>query len=54
MNIFAVGFPFTLLVGFASLYLMTPYFLPVLDRLFLGGIETLVLLLRAMAVTPLR
>jgi flagellar biosynthetic protein FliR len=32
MNIFAVGFPFTLLVGFIALYLMIPYFLPVLDR----------------------
>lgn len=52
MNIFAVGFPFTLLVGFIALYLMIPYFLPVLDRLFTGGIETLVLLLRAFAVSP--
>lgn len=52
MNIFAVGFPFTLLVGFVALYLMFPYFLPVLDRLFTGGIETLVLVLRAFAVSP--
>lgn len=52
MNIFAVGFPFTLLVGFIALYLMIPYFLPVLDRLFTGGIETLVLVLRAFAVSP--
>jgi flagellar biosynthetic protein FliR len=54
MNIFAVGFPFTLLVGFASLYLLVPYFLPILDRLFSGGVETLVLLLRGMAVAPAR
>lgn len=52
MNIFAVGFPFTLLVGFVALYLMFPYFLPVLDRLFTGGIETLVMVLRAFAVSP--
>jgi hypothetical protein len=39
-------------VGFIALYLMIPYFLPVLDRLFTGGIETLVLVLRAFAVSP--
>ena len=54
MNIFAVGFPFILLVGFASLYLLVPYFLPILDRLFSGGVETLVLLLRGMALAPPR
>jgi flagellar biosynthesis protein FliR len=54
MNIFAVGFPFTLLVGFVSLFLMIPYFLPVLEGMFMGGIEHLVRLLRAMAVAPLR
>jgi flagellar biosynthetic protein FliR len=54
MNIFAVGFPFILLIGFASIYLMTPYFLPLLDRMFYTGIETLVLLLRGMATVPVR
>jgi flagellar biosynthetic protein FliR len=54
MNIFAVGFPFTLLVGMASLYLMMPYFFPVLDRWFASGVETIVLLLRAMALPVLR
>ncbi|MFN8772596.1 MAG: flagellar biosynthetic protein FliR [bacterium] len=54
MNIFAVGFPFILLVGFASIYLMIPYFLPILDRLFSVGVETLVLLLRSLAIAPPR
>ncbi|MCE2981733.1 MAG: flagellar biosynthetic protein FliR [Betaproteobacteria bacterium] len=54
MNIFAVGFPFILLVGFASIYLMIPYFLPILDRLFSAGVETLVLLLRSLAIAPPR
>jgi hypothetical protein len=33
---------------------MTPYFLPLLDRMFYTGIETLVLLLRGMATVPVR
>ena len=50
MNIFAVGFPFTLLVGIGSLYLMMPYFFPMLERWLVAGIETIVLLLRALAM----
>lgn len=54
MNIFAVGFPFTLLVGMASLVLLMPYFFPVLERWFATGVETIVLLLRAMAPPVVR
>jgi len=54
MNIFAVGFPFTLLVGMTSLYLLMPYFFPVLDRWFASGVETIVLLLRGMAMPAVR
>jgi len=34
LNIFAVGFPVTLAVGFGILMLALPYFAPVLERLF--------------------
>ena len=54
MNIFAVGFPFILLVGFASIYLIIPYFLPILDRQFSSGVETLVMLLRGLTLAPPR
>ena len=48
MNIFAVGFPFTLLLGMAALYLTLPYFAPLLERIFAGGIEMAVALLRGL------
>jgi len=54
MNIFAVGFPFTLLVGFVSIYLMMPYFFPMLERWFVTGIEGIILLLRALALPVAR
>ncbi len=54
MNIFAVGFPFTLLVGMAALYLTLPYFVPLLERVFTGGIESAVALLRGLAPVPAR
>lgn len=54
MNIFAVGFPFTLLVGMAALYLTLPYFVPLLERLFTSGIESAVALLRGLATAPAR
>ncbi len=50
MNIFAVGFPFTLLVGLVSLYLMLPHFLPLIERWFAAGAETTMQLLRALAL----
>jgi flagellar biosynthesis protein FliR len=50
MNIFGVGFPFTLLVGLVSMYLMLPQFLPVIERWFASGAETTILILRAFAL----
>ena len=41
-------------VGAAAGLSVVPYFLPILDRLFSGGVETLVLLLRGMALSPPR
>lgn len=49
INIFSVGFPFTLLAGFVALYLSMPHFMPVFDRLFASGIEAMVMVLRAFA-----
>jgi flagellar biosynthetic protein FliR len=40
LNIFAVGFPITLAIGFFVLSLSIPYFSPVLDRLTHEGIGT--------------
>lgn len=40
LNLFAVGFPITLAIGFFVLALSMPYFSPVLDRLVQEGIGT--------------
>jgi flagellar biosynthetic protein FliR len=41
LNIFAVGFPITLTVGFASLALTLPYLAPILDHAINEGIDTM-------------
>lgn len=41
LNVFAVGFPITLMVGMAALMLSLPYFIPVLERLVMEGLETM-------------
>ncbi len=41
LNIFAVGFPITLTVGFATLALTLPYLAPMLDRIVNEGLETM-------------
>lgn len=46
LNLFAVGFPITLAIGFFLLALSTPYFVPILDRLTQDGISTAIKLLR--------
>ncbi|MGP1675551.1 MAG: flagellar biosynthetic protein FliR [Burkholderiales bacterium] len=38
LNIFAVGFPLTILVGFIGLTLVLPYFAPTLERVFMDGL----------------
>jgi flagellar biosynthesis protein FliR len=40
LNIFAIGFPITLIIGFATLSLSLPYFAPLLDRLSHDALET--------------
>ncbi|MDD5241207.1 MAG: flagellar biosynthetic protein FliR [Sulfuricella sp.] len=46
LNIFSVGFPITLAVGFAVLALALPYFTPVFDRLIHDGGQMMLLVLR--------
>lgn len=41
LNLFAVGFPVTLAIGFIVLMLFTPYLAPLLDRLTHDGISTM-------------
>ena len=41
LNIFAVGFPITLMVGMVSLMLSLPYFIPVMEQLVMEGLETM-------------
>jgi len=40
LNLFAVGFPITLAIGFFVLILSTPYFLPIMDRITQEGLGT--------------
>lgn len=46
LNLFAVGFPITLTIGFVVLALSIPYFVPLLDRLIQEGIGTSLSLLQ--------
>ncbi len=39
LNIFAVGFPITLAIGMVTLALSLPYFGPVMERLFIEGLQ---------------
>jgi flagellar biosynthetic protein FliR len=41
LNIFAIGFPITMIVGFFTLLLSLPYCVPVFERLFESGIGTM-------------
>lgn len=50
LNLFAVGFPITLVTGFAVLALSMPYFAPVLERLFEQGLDAVSALMQAGAV----
>lgn len=40
LNLFAIGFPVTLIAGFAMLLLSLPFFAPALQRLFEYGLQT--------------
>jgi len=46
LNLFAVGFPITLAIGFFVLALSMPYFAPMLDRLTQEGVEKALNLLK--------
>lgn len=48
LNIFAVGFPLTILVGFLGLTLALPYFAPTLERLFMDGLAQMLRLAAAL------
>jgi len=48
LNIFAVGFPLTILVGFIGLTLVVPYFAPSLDRMFMDGLRQMLRVAAAM------
>lgn len=39
LNIFAVGFPITLMVGMVALMLSLPYFVPVVEQLVEEGLQ---------------
>ncbi len=47
LNVFAVGFPITLLVGMAALMLSLPHFTPVLERLISDGLGAMLEIARA-------
>src|SRR5688500_16806105 len=47
LNIFAIGFPITLMVGMAVLMLSLPYFIPVIEKLIAEGLETMLEIARA-------
>lgn len=41
LNIFAVGFPLTILMGMLMLFLVLPYFAPTLERMFTQGLAAM-------------
>jgi flagellar biosynthetic protein FliR len=41
LNIFAVGFPLTILMGMLVLALVLPYFAPALERQFMDGLAAM-------------
>ena len=49
LNIFAVGFPITLTVGFAMLAISLQYLSPNFQRFFMHGMENIDLVLRGLA-----
>ena len=42
LNIFAVGFPLTLLIGMLAMILSLPYFAPTFERMFMDGLSAMV------------
>jgi flagellar biosynthetic protein FliR len=52
LNLFAVGFPVTLIAGFAMLAMTMPYFAPALERVFVQGYGAVSAVMRAGAGHP--
>ncbi len=52
LNLFAIGFPITLMVGMLMMYAALPYFVPVLDQTLHAGIEMILEMLHAMGGAP--
>ena len=50
LNIFAVGFPLTILVGLAALALALPYFAPVFEDIFMQGLQAMLRVAAALQV----
>jgi flagellar biosynthetic protein FliR len=47
LNLFAIGFPITLAIGFFVLALLMPYLVPLLDRFVHEGLEMMLYLVKA-------
>jgi flagellar biosynthetic protein FliR len=41
LNVFAIGFPITLMVGMVALMLSLPHFIPVIERLVEEALQTM-------------
>ncbi len=52
LNIFAIGFPITLVIGMLTLALALPYFSPVLERLFLDGLQMMLQIVSQLRASP--
>jgi flagellar biosynthesis protein FliR len=52
LNIFAVGFPITLTVGFLMLYLSLPLIVPMIDALAQGGVAAIMRILEQLRPAP--
>jgi len=48
LNIFAVGFPLTILIGMVVLFMVLPHFAPTLERLFSDGLTAMLRLAAAL------
>ncbi len=48
LNIFAIGFPITILIGFLALTLALPYFAPTFERMFMEGFTVMLKLAGAL------
>lgn len=52
LNIFAIGFPLTLAIGMLTLALALPYFAPVLEHLFLDGLQMMMQVVSQLRAGP--